>query len=100
MASVMRYMLFRQHQKPDQLVRRDELSKLIQSNYKDGGKRGGNLGTYVIAHAQAKFPVIFGLEMKMVEVSGTRAAGKGKGELCLANITIQRLFAAALHDNT
>lgn len=80
MAPVMRYMLFRQHQKPDQLVRRDELSKLIQSNYKDGAKRGGNLGTYVISQAQAKFPVIFGLEMKMVEVSGTRAAGKAKGE--------------------
>ncbi|CAL8471342.1 g10884 [Coccomyxa elongata] len=79
-ASVMRYMLFRQHQKPDQLVRRDELSKLIQSNYKDGAKRGGTLGTYVISQAQAKFPVIFGLEMKMVEVSGTRAAGKAKGD--------------------
>ena len=97
-ASVMRYMLFRQQQKPDQLVRRDELSKLIQSNNKDGGKRAGNLGTYVISQAQAKFPVIFGLEMKMVEVSGTRAAGKAKGELCLATISIQQLPAAALHD--
>lgn len=33
-AAVMRHMLFRQHQKPDQLVRRDELNKIIQNNYK------------------------------------------------------------------
>lgn len=73
----MRYMLFRQHLKPDQLARRDELSKLIQSRYKDGGKRGGNLSGYVIAQAQARFPVIFGLEMKMVEIApASRAGGK------------------------
>lgn len=30
----MRHMLFRQHQKPDQPVRRDELNKIIQNNYK------------------------------------------------------------------
>lgn len=77
MSAVMRYMLFRQHQKPDQLVRREELSKLIQSRNKDGGKRAGNLGTYIIANAQARFPVIFGMEMKMVEtMPANRAGGK------------------------
>ena len=33
-AAVIRHMLFRQHQKPDQPVRREELNKIIQSNYK------------------------------------------------------------------
>ena len=33
-AAVMRHMLFRQHQKPDQPVRRDELNKIIQNSYK------------------------------------------------------------------
>ena len=34
MAAVMRHMLFRQHQKPDQPVRRDELNKIIQNSFK------------------------------------------------------------------
>ncbi|KAK9918094.1 hypothetical protein WJX75_001231 [Coccomyxa subellipsoidea] len=99
-AAVMRYMLFRQHQKPDQLARRDELSKLIQSRYKDGGKRGGNLSGYVIAQAQARFPVIFGLEMKMVEIApasraGGKAHAKGDGTLSKAYI-LRSLLPEAL----
>ena len=33
-ASVMRLMLFRQHQKPDQPVRRGDLTSLVQGGYK------------------------------------------------------------------
>jgi hypothetical protein len=33
-ATLMRHMLFRQHQKPDQPVRRGELTSLVQGNYK------------------------------------------------------------------
>ncbi|EIE19686.1 MAGE protein [Coccomyxa subellipsoidea C-169] len=80
-AAVVRFMLFRQHQKSDQLVRRDELGKLIQNTHRDGGRRSGNVSAYVIAQAQAQFPVIFGLEMKMVEIlPASRAGGKAKGE--------------------
>ncbi len=82
-AAVVRFMLFRQHQKSDQLVRRDELGKLIQNTHRDGGRRSGNVSAYVIAQAQAQFPLIFGLEMKMVEILPTsRAGGKAKGALC------------------
>ena len=73
-AAVMRHMLFKKHQKEDQPVRREELNKLIS---KDGVKKAGNLANYVLAQAQAKFLVLFGLEMKLVEVmASSRATGK------------------------
>lgn len=78
-AAVMRHVLFRQQQKPEQPVRREELTKVVQSFGKKGG--GGNMASYAIAHAQARFATIFGMELKCIEVlPASRAGGKsGKG---------------------
>lgn len=40
------------------------------------GSKKGNLGSYVIAQAQAKFATAFGLEMKEVELHAAKAAMK------------------------
>ena len=62
--SVMRFMLFRQQQKPGVPVKREELMKMVLADYKTGMK--SRLGNYVIQQAMASFPAIFGLEMKEV----------------------------------
>lgn len=74
----MRFMLFRQMQKPGTPVKRDELSKLIPSTYKS--QRIHQLNKTVIQKAQAKFPLVFGMEMK--EVTTTRSF---QGGLCVTS---------------
>ena len=64
--AVMRYMLFRQMQKPGVPVKREDLSKLIPSTYKS--QRIHSLGRLVIQQAQAQFPRLFGMEMKEVDI--------------------------------
>ena len=60
----MRFMLFRQQQKPGVPVKRDELTKLVLAGYKTGAK--SRLGNFVIQQAMARFPAVFGMEMKEV----------------------------------
>jgi hypothetical protein len=76
-AAVMRFMLFRQQQKPDMPVKREELAKVTQAV----AKRAGNLTSYAIAHAKARFATAFGMELKCVELMpGSRPGKAGKGE--------------------
>ena len=61
---VMRFMLFRQMQKPGIPVKRDELGKVIPSTYKS--QKIHNLFRVVVTKAQERFPPTFGMEMREV----------------------------------
>lgn len=61
---VMRFMIFRQRQKPDVPVKREELTKIMLHSYK--GQKTGKLTTNILRLAAAKFPPIFGMEMKEI----------------------------------
>ncbi len=62
---VMRFILLRQHAKPDMPVKRQELNNLIMPSYK--GSKHRNLAGQIIPHAQLELVMTFGLEMKEIK---------------------------------
>ncbi|KAK9862947.1 hypothetical protein WJX84_004989 [Apatococcus fuscideae] len=74
----MRLMLFKQHSKPDQPVRRQEIVDAINSTTLH---RPSNLSSYVIKQAQRRFAEVMGLEMKEIELKVHLSQGKGKSKL-------------------
>eukprot|EP00245_Coleochaete_scutata_P007531 TRINITY_DN22975_c0_g1_i1.p1 TRINITY_DN22975_c0_g1~~TRINITY_DN22975_c0_g1_i1.p1 ORF type:complete len:284 (-),score=70.96 TRINITY_DN22975_c0_g1_i1:424-1275(-) len=75
-AEVMRYVLFKSHQQAGVPIRRDELVQVLTRQYKD--RRG--LPAYIIQVAQAKFPQIFGLELKELDRKNMKAAAGARGQ--------------------
>ena len=65
MRSIIRFMIFRQQQKPDVPVKRDEVTKLILSNYR-GQRVNKQLIPHILKLVAAKFPTALGMEMKEI----------------------------------
>lgn len=65
MRSIMRYMLFLQHQKPGVPAKRQDLITIIMKGYR-GSAKMKKLGGLIIKKAQAEFVKICGMEMKEV----------------------------------
>lgn len=81
--AVVRFMLFRQAQKPGVPVKREELSKLILSNYANQ-RMTPRLTGYILRKADAKFVEAFGMEM--AEIS-TKVQGR-QGEPLLPSFLL------------
>lgn len=72
---VMRFMIFRQSEKPEVPVPRGELSKITSSHKKANGR-------FIIKLAQARFCKSMGLELKELKVASEKDIRRGqRGEL-------------------
>ncbi|KAK9822858.1 hypothetical protein WJX81_005291 [Elliptochloris bilobata] len=88
-AGVMRYMLFRQAQKPDQPVRREDIARQAMGKY-----QGMRMAGPIIARAQEKFAAEFGLEMKQMELH--QAAMKSSKLTGSFNVTVAYVLRSIL----
>lgn len=73
----MRFLIFRQQQRPGVPVRREELTKIVLREYK--GQRVTKLSSRILALAAARFPRAFGMELKEVTLKTHTKHGQSAG---------------------
>ncbi|KAJ8751822.1 hypothetical protein K2173_026016 [Erythroxylum novogranatense] len=74
-AEVIRYMLFKTHQNSGCPIRRDELTQIVTSNY-----RQRSLSALIINEAKEKLSAIFGFDMR--ELQRSRLASANQSHAC------------------